>query len=79
MSLGKTSKYRKTEGEKFIKKIGVSRRAIETAIQKITRVFGSGKGLFIQVIDRTLLGQDRHLPDLEEEVWQSYEKQYGSL
>ena len=77
MSLGKTSKYRKTEGEKFIKKIGVSRRAIETAIQKIARVFGAGKGLFIQVIDRSLLGQDRHLPYLEEQVWKNYEKEYG--
>ena len=77
MGLGKTSKYQKSESDRFIKNIGASRRAIESAIQKIARLFGSCSGLYIQVIDRSLIGQDRHLPDLEEQVWKNYEKEYG--
>lgn len=77
LGLGKKSKTRKREGMEFVKKIGVARRAIETAVEKVGRVFDSAEGLYIQVIDKSHFEENPNLQELEEKIWQNYSKQYG--
>lgn len=77
LGLGRSSKAYKRESDAFVQKIGAARRAIETALSRIDKIFDYRGGLNIQVIDKKLIGKNPNLRELEQKVWDNYRKMYG--
>ena len=59
------------------KRSSACRRAIGFAIDKISNILGSTRGLFIQVLDKSLFDEKLTLSDIEQMVWEEYEDEYG--
>lgn len=76
LGLGRSSKARKTEGIEQSEKIGAAVRAIENALDKIAKLYGSSKGFFIHVIDKNAVDENVEIMDLEQEIWQNHVEQY---
>lgn len=77
LGLGRSDKVIRSESEKYIQRIGASRRAIETALDKVEKIFNYRGNLNIQVIDKKLLGDNPDLKELEQRVWDNYKEMYG--
>ena len=77
IGLGRSHKANQSESDKFIQRIGAARRAIDTAINKIEKIFEYRGSLNIQVIDKKLIGDNPNLQELEQKVWDNYRKMYG--
>ena len=60
-----------------IKRSGACRKAIEFAINKVSNILGSAKGLYIQVLDKNLFDEKLNLTDVEQMVWEEYADKYG--
>lgn len=77
VSLSRKSKAVKQESERFVQNVGTAGKTIETAIEKIERLFNYHGSLNIQVIDKKLLGDNPDIQELEQKAWDNYKKMYG--
>ncbi len=76
MSLCRSQKAIRKESKKFVQKIELLKRVIDTAIDKIEKIFDYRGSLNIQVIDRKLLSKDLNLQEIEQKAWDNYRKTY---
>lgn len=76
MSLGRSQKSIKSDNDKFAQSITSLGKIIETAMNKIERLFDYRGSLNIQVIDKKLLNGNSNLREIEEKAWDNYRKTY---
>ena len=74
---GLTSEYRQKEGDKMLKMMTDSFKAVERAIARIKTINGSDKGLFIQVVDKTCFSKESDEREIQSKVYDIINNEYG--
>ena len=77
LGLGRSTKVRKMEGLEQAEKIGATGRAIQTALNKISKVYGSSRGFFIHVIDKNAIDENVDIIDYEQEILENFIERYN--
>ena len=76
LSMGMSSAWRREIGVKMEKMSDDSITTIKKAIQKIGKINGSAKNLFIQVLDKSLFGDENNVEEILNKVSSNIEKEY---
>ncbi len=74
---GLASEYRKKEGDKMMKMMMDSFKAVEKAVARIKTINGSDKGLFIQVVDKSCFSKESDEREIQNKVYDIINNEYG--
>ena len=76
VSLSRSQRAIRKDSAVFVQKIELLKRVIDTAMNRIEKIFDYRGSLNIQVIDRHLFGNNLKLQEIEEKAWNNYRKTY---
>lgn len=76
LSMGMSSAWRSERGKQMEKMTKNSLETIKKAIKRLTKINGTSKNLFIQVLDQSLFDEDKSIQDVMYEVNDKIENDY---
>ena len=76
LSMGMSSAWRREQGKQMEKMTKDSLEAVKKAIKRISKINGTSKNLFIQVLDQSLFDEDKPIRDIMYEVNDKIENDY---
>ena len=76
LRLGMSNSWRRDIGKQIEKMSNDSITVIKKAIKKLSKINGTSKNLFIQVIDQSLFDDDKTIKEIIDEVNEKIQKEY---
>lgn len=76
LSMGMSSAWRREQGKQMERLMDDSIQTIKNAINKLAKINGTSKNLFIQVLDQSLFDDNMTIKEILEEVNDKLEKEY---
>lgn len=76
ISMGMSNAWRREQGKQMEKMTKDSLETIKKAIKRLTKINGTSKNLFIQVLDQSLFDEEKSIQDIMYEVNDKIEKDY---